>query len=169
MQLLNLLKPHKSTRFTLKVTTQSSQRSKLLPTSSPGIRTMVNLLLMGLRVQVLIQRFALVELPVAKVALPVIAVPRAIRGFVLHLRFVVPSNLLIGDDSVRVGLSDHSVDRLAVQAWGGFGARTGFEVVAGTAWSHKGCSTEWAQDIVSAMYSRVEMLEVWLAVEMPAF
>lgn len=45
------------------------------------------------------------------------AIEREAVGRVLHILFVTPRNLLVGDGSIRITLTNHAKDRLAVKFW----------------------------------------------------
>ncbi len=111
---LHLLKPHKPTTLALPVPKQRRQRREF--PSTPRLRTMISLLPMHARIQMLVQRAHGPEAAVAEIALPFVPIPRGVRGAVGRGRGVlgVPADLLVGDEVVRVALADDLEDAVAV-------------------------------------------------------
>lgn len=104
--LLHLVKPHERTRLALQVIEQSCQRNKLLGAPTPPIRAMVHFFLVSRRIEMHVQSVEAVEFAVADVALPGVAVVRQMVRFVRGAFFIVPPDLLVGDDTVRVACPD---------------------------------------------------------------
>jgi hypothetical protein len=100
----------------------------LLPTLSLQIRAMIHLLLVRRRFEMCIQGPHGVEPSVAHIALPVGAVECEFVSRVLDVLFLVPFNLLVGDNAVQVTLANHADDGFAVKPCGA-GAGTCLEVV----------------------------------------
>ena len=78
--LLHLLKPHESAGLTLQMIEQSCQGAELLLTSAPQVRTVVYILLMERRIQMLVQRAAGLEPPMTHVAFPGPAIESPVAG-----------------------------------------------------------------------------------------
>lgn len=91
------------------------------------IGTVVSLLLVNWRVDMPGQGSGCIELAVADVALPTIAVMSAIGHDVLHVLFIMPSNLLVGDQALAVRSLNHFEESLAVHI-GSVGAGPGLNV-----------------------------------------
>ena len=94
------------TRLTLQVIEQGSQGREFLPTGTRW--TVINLLLMHGRIEMLLETLHRLELSVAQVALVRAAVPGAVRCP------LVPLNLLLHNYAVRVTAPDGAIDCLAV-------------------------------------------------------
>lgn len=110
---------------------QPRQRNELLSAPSTFVGTVVNLLLMNRRVEMLVESDSLVEFPVAQITFPVIAVISLICHGISKVDLLVPPDLLVGDDPVHIALLEHAMDRLAVHIFG-LGARAGLKMVRET-------------------------------------
>lgn len=98
---------------------------------------MIDGLFMHWRVEVLIKGVSGIELLMADIALPVVAIECPIGGRDSAILIVVISYLLLRDHAMRVTLTDHLEDTLAVQARGA-SAGTCLEMVRETASSSEG-------------------------------
>jgi hypothetical protein len=102
--LLHIFKSHMPARLALKMIEQSGQGRKRLRTATVG--AMVDLLLMGRRVQMLIERRESSKLSMTHIALVAGAVPGPGSSGVGGVFFVPPSDLLVGDNAVGISLTD---------------------------------------------------------------
>lgn len=83
---------------------QSGQSRKRLSTATVG--AMVDLLLMGRRVQMLIECREVNKVSMAQITLVAEAVPGLDSSGVGGVLFIPPSDLLVGDDAVGISLTD---------------------------------------------------------------
>ena len=92
-------------------------------------RTVVNLLPVRRTAQMLVQRPQRAEPVLAEVAAVPVAIPGGVcgKGGGIAIIIVVPADLLVGEDVVRIDFAAVAVNFLAVDAGG---AGTGFEVQA---------------------------------------
>lgn len=124
---------------------------------------MVSLLLVNWRVDMLIQGFGCIKLAVADVAFPIVAVVGAVGHHVLQMFFVLPSDLLVGNQALAVRSLNDSEQRLAVQI-GGVGARPCLNVVGGATGCHECSLTEGAIQTSATVNTRVSVLFMFISV-----
>lgn len=153
---LYLLKPHISAGFTLKVVEQSSYGNKLLPTLR--IRTMIQLLLVHRRIEMLIECGQSVEFPMTQVALPVITVVSTGIRLVLNVVILVPFKQLPCNDALGVTTANKFVDSLAIEAYSTL-AGAGFKVVGSTSGRSKSGVAERTEDVLTAVNLRIQVLQ----------
>lgn len=65
----------------------------------------------------LVQSFFHIEPLVAQITLPKEAIEREVAGGILYILFVTSRNLLVGDGSIRITLTNHAKNCLAVKVW----------------------------------------------------
>jgi hypothetical protein len=99
-----------------------------------------------------------VKKPMAQIALPVMAVKRTVSSRVCGgILFLVPSDLLIGDNAMWVALADHTKDSFAVKHWG-LRAGTRLKVVDEATSGGVISLAEGAGDLSAAVDFRVKVL-----------
>lgn len=118
---------------------------------------MISLLLMGRRVDMLIQCTAMNRLPVAQIALPTITVKGTMGDFVLRIFVLVPFKQPVGNDATRIALADHIADSCTINI-GGVRARTHLEVMRYATGRRIGDLAEGALDVLTKVGLRLEML-----------
>ena len=153
---LYLLKPHKSAGFTLKVVEQSSYGDKLL--FALRVRTMIQLLLVHRRIEMLIECGQTVEFPMAQVALPVSAVVCTRISLVLNVVILVPFKQLPCNDALGVTAANKFVDSLTIEAYSTL-AGAGFKVVGSASGCSKSGVAERTEDVLTTVDLRIQMLQ----------
>jgi hypothetical protein len=159
MDSLDVPEPDVSTRLTLQVIEQSTERDKLFIAPTTPIEAMVELLLVEWRVEMRVQTGHRVETPLAQVAHPACTIKGEIRGIVVYVLVIAPSNLLICDKPVRVEALEHVVNCLSVPL-GSLRAGTIFDVMSDATCSDKVSVAKWAHDLSAPMNLRVQVLFV---------
>lgn len=156
--LLHFLKPHESAGFTFQMIKQGCQDPELLLTSAPQVRTVVYILLMERRIQMLVQPVAGLEPPMTHVAFPGPAIESPVAGAERAVLLSTPLDLLPSNGAVGIPLADHAVDGLTVKARS-LRAGTFLQMVGQATSSGIGDSAEWTGDGGTAMGLRIEMLQ----------
>lgn len=149
---LYLLKPHKSAGFTLKVVEQSSYGNKLLLTLR--VWTMIQLLLVHRRIEMLIECGQTVEFPVTQVALPVIAVVCTGIRLVLNAVILVPFKQLPCNDALGVTAANKFVNSLTIEAYSTL-AGASFKVVGSASGCSKSGVAERTENVLTAVGFRI--------------
>lgn len=106
------IEPESTAALALEMIHQTTQHGVLASTAG----TMVDLLLMGRAAEMLIQAGQGAEPILAKITAEVGSIPGSPGGDIarLGLMIVVPSDLLVGEDVVRIDLSAVLIDLLAI-------------------------------------------------------
>ena len=154
--LLHGLKTTKATALALPVVEQCGERALLF--STPRVRTPVALGRVCGRVHVLEQTLYLPKGAVAEVTLVVHAIERVARvpGFVARV-LVVPPDLLVREDALRVTLAHPVVDAVAVDV-GAASTGAALEVVGETTGRDEFAVAARADHLCAAVGARVQVL-----------
>lgn len=111
----------------------------------------------------LIQGSGCIELAVADVAFPIVAVVGTVGHDVLHVFFILPSNLLVGDQALAVRSLNDFKKRLAVQI-GSVGTGPSLNMVRDAAGCHECSLAEGAIESSATVNTRVSVLVMFISV-----
>jgi len=149
--LLHPRKLNKPTTLTLQMIKHARQILKALSTA-PLIRTMIDLLLMSITIDMLTQSSEPIPYTMADITFVAITVP----GVLGYGEVPMPFEEVLGDEAVGVFGADEVVDGLAVDV-GGVGAGSGFEVVGYTGCADEAAFAEGTGDGCALVDARLEV------------
>jgi hypothetical protein len=115
--ILDVFKPHVAALLALQMIEQGGQRHKLLHTAATPVGAVVHARLVPRRIQMHGQSVMGVELLVAQITLPGVAVPRMRRHFISRA-VLGPLYLFRGDDVAAVTTADDGQDAFPVEGRG---------------------------------------------------
>ena len=136
---------------------QGCERGEFLDATAPHIRTVVHLLLMGRRVQMLIQGPSHTKLCVTEIALPFPSIVCPVGSCVSCILVFAPFQLFGGDHPVCITLPDDAEDGFTVES-PGVGTGAAFQMMSKTRGRGEAVVAKRAADGRAAVDLGVEVL-----------